>query len=965
MFLGAVMFVGAQEDEKELFLEAESRFRNKNYEFALESYSRLLREYPLSRYVPDAQFRRAVSMYRLERYAEALSLFNTIENRYTSTRFYAYVPFWKGVIHFKQHNYQESVKSLSTFLTEKDKTEIKIDTSIIRKAYLYKGLSEENLSKIEEARNTFKEMVREIDTPSSEPFAVANYIALSVKTGNYQDALDLFTELNMENFKGNWGERIRFYAAEAFWHKKNYEKAEELYKSLTDASSEVASRAFQRRFLIAQMQGESEKLTKILTEAEVALAGQTETLKDFWLQVGIESFKQEKISLAESYFQRVWNLRENTDVSSTAPLYLAEISASRGEYERGLSVLTEYLSDNNSDSALARFKLGEIAVKAEEFDRAIEALSKLLEKQPDTKYYSEAGYLYAYALYKNSNFKKALNHIESMQNSGKTGSYSAQLFKLQANIHQKQNNSVGAIKSYQSYIPLRPQDVKARVEYIKLLFVEKRYEKLISEVNNAISDIPTMQTKNQESYIQLQYFLGLSHISKKNYNEAIEVFTSVADKARENPQLSSIAPYIDYYHGWALYKKSNYQSAISAFTKVTPVPGDKNLAHRASYRAAWCAYSSQAYQKAKELLLPLLDVSDLEAEFSAKSQFLYGQTLTELKNNEEAAVAFQNLHKNMPDSEFADNALYEYAEVLARLERYEKSAETYYALVQEYPNSPLAEDSMYKRAEVLREGDLFAEARDAYYEYRVRFPNGSLVDAALYWGGVASRNVDEPFRTVLLWEKLIEEYSDSTFRSDALHKTAEIYAENGQYEKALNMYTKLISSYPQEAKAVNAQRRAEELRYLVLGLSDREAELSVAIGQEGGASTEKGRQAMLKLAKMYIYEDEKIDLALSMLRDVIKKKDQAPKTAAQAQYTMGEYYYRQDNYPKAGDAFLEAALMYPDDKDFMAESLFQAAKMKKLAGSIQAAEQLVTRLEENFPSSQWAKEGRNLLEETE
>ena len=60
--------LAGQEPAEELFREAESRFRNKNYELALDRYDALIRQYPLSDYVPDAQFRKAVCLYRLDRF---------------------------------------------------------------------------------------------------------------------------------------------------------------------------------------------------------------------------------------------------------------------------------------------------------------------------------------------------------------------------------------------------------------------------------------------------------------------------------------------------------------------------------------------------------------------------------------------------------------------------------------------------------------------------------------------------------------------------------------------------------------------------------------------------------------------------------------------------------------------------------------------------------------------------------
>jgi TolA-binding protein len=268
---------------------------------------------------------------------------------------------------------------------------------------------------------------------------------------------------------------------------------------------------------------------------------------------------------------------------------------------------------------------------------------------------------------------------------------------------------------------------------------------------------------------------------------------------------------------------------------------------------------------------------------------------------------------------------------------------------------------MYKRAEVYSTGKRYAQARDAFYEYRSRFPNGRLVDASLYWGGMASLELGEKFGAVLHWEKLIDGYKGSPFRADALQRTAEAYAERGDYGKALALLTTLYNEYPQEAKVYGTAQRMDELRYRMRGASDREAALSSAIGKEGGARTAKGREAMLELAQLYIYEGEsRLELAPPMLQSVVDRQD--PATSARAQYLLGEYYYRKGNTLQAAQEFLKAAASNPQDADRTAASLLRAAEMMKLAGRSRDVRELVGRLEQHFPGSQWTAEARRLLE---
>jgi tetratricopeptide (TPR) repeat protein len=159
----------------------------------------------------------------------------------------------------------------------------------------------------------------------------------------------------------------------------------------------------------------------------------------------------------------------------------------------------------------------------------------------------------------------------------------------------------------------------------------------------------------------------------------------------------------------------------------------------------------------------------------------------------------------------------------------------------------------------------------------------------------------------------------------------------------------------------NIAQRIDELRYSLQGLSDREAVLSSIIGAEGGATTAKGREAMIELSRLYIYEgSRRMDLALEMLQKVVDRGERV--SASQAQFLIGEYYYRKSEPVKAAREFLKAGSLNPEDSDQMAASIFRAAEMMYLAGNMTDVRELIGRLEQHFPGSQWTEEAKKMLE---
>ena len=114
--------------ERELYSQAQSRYLSNNYTAAYDSFDEIVRLYPLSDLVPDAQYWKAVCLFRLGKFDESIDLFEIVERRYRATRFIGFVPFWKGVAYFQKGSYIEALENLDDFL--KNQSDFDIDTDL-------------------------------------------------------------------------------------------------------------------------------------------------------------------------------------------------------------------------------------------------------------------------------------------------------------------------------------------------------------------------------------------------------------------------------------------------------------------------------------------------------------------------------------------------------------------------------------------------------------------------------------------------------------------------------------------------------------------------------------------------------------------------------------------------------------------------------------------------------------------
>ena len=954
VLLLAVAVCAAADPESRQFSETERHYRAGNYPLALESASAFLRRYPLSDRAGDAQYLRGVSLFQLSRYAEALVVFDTIESRYRSTRYFDNVYFWRGLALYRLGDFRKALQALDHFLLAPREPELAAQGLLTRaQAHL-------SLRDYRAASRDLESLRR--DHPASE-FARSGLVLLAysyLQEGRTVELLLLSDAARGETaaLPDAQRELVSLYTAEALWEEGRQADAEALYAGLLEAREAVSSVAYRRLYLAAEARGELERMQSLIAQAEGRFAGSPDALGDLWVQVGAASYRQGRWDLAEYFFGKAWDLAAREQVGATAPLYLAEIRIRRGELDEAAQVLEEYLALGTADQELALMRLADVRLLQQAYPEAAEGYTRFMARYPASPRYGEAGAMLTFVRYRQGDLNAARELGRRLLQDPRSEAARADLYRLLVAVEKRRENRREAVALLREYVSFSPGDLGARSDLLKQLFLLQDYSAVAAEARRLEEELPDLEARSAYTAVLARYLRGLAEIARKNYGPAARALASIpAEKARA-AGLEQIQPYTLYYHAWALYRQGLHREAMGQLTQLLEGWPIHPLFPQGLFLAGWCSFTLRDYAGAAGYFARL---AKMNSELSTRAAFLQGRSLVNLQDLGEAAQVFRTLFTTQPASSFADDALFEYAGILAEQGRSSEAADTYATLADRYAQSSLAEEALYKRGEVLGAAGQHQQAKEAYFEYRRRFARGRLVDASLYWGGLAAYELEEKFEAVLHWERLAETYPDSPFLFDALRRTAEAYAERGDHRRAIELYGSLSSRFPQEAQSYGVPARLDELRYQLRGLSDREALLSSMIGREGGARTPRGREAMIELARMYIYEGSgRVDLAYPMLQAVVEKQE--PVTSAQAQYLIGEYHYRKGDAVRAAQEFLKAAYVNPEDRDLMAASIYRAAEMMLTAGRGADVRELVGRLEQHFPDSPWTSEARKLTE---
>jgi cellulose synthase operon protein C len=937
--------------DRELFLEAENRYSAGDYLLAIQRYDNLIDEYPQSEFVPDAQYRKAVSLYRVGRYSSSLALLRRVETRFRSTRYLPFVPFWKGVNLYALDQFEQSIEELTRFLG------LDVGAPELTRAYLYRALSRIALGQEEGAAEDLR-IIFDSRTPEEEPYAATLLASLLVQNGELEEVLALAEPVSLDRFDATWRPRFSLYVAEAFLGLGDTQEASDRFRSLLEGPPEVAAVAYRRLFTLVS----PEERQSLVEMAELSFASQPRVLQDLWLRLGSENYSEGRLEIAELYLRRAWSARESYERTEsredavTAAVYLGRTLSDQGRQDAADAHLDEALRWSNRESPALLLRRAVLDVDREQWSAAAGALESLLERFPDFGRESVARYHLAYSYFYLGRLQDAQETLETVDPETIPEAQYHWFRYLLARESDRIDEALGHLRAY---LRLRPNDTEGGVAYLTLLYRNGRHTEVVREADG-------LKERGLATGI-LDYLASLSLVAEKRYQEAAERFQGVLPlfEAPEPPsELRGLEASTLYYYAWSEYRIGNYAAARNALSRFMRRIESHSLRPRALYLLGQVSYAEGDLQAAEAAFRRAISSEGAGDALVAEATFVLGQ-LYRLQGDDDAALReFSTVVTRWGDtSPLADDALFEAAQIHNEAGRIDRAVGLLLEVYQRYPRSPLGEEALYRRGELLHNDGRYSAARDAFFEYRRNYPAGRFVDASLYWGGVASFETGEETGALLLWERLSEDYPSSPFRGEALARAADLYEDRGDLRKALDSLSELSSRYPEQAEAVDARKRTDELILRIGGLSEEEARLWVAIDDGDRSQSPAGRDAILQLAAYILYEGsaDRVSSALvvDLLEETAERETETPRDAAQALFYLGEFSARSGELEEAARFFLNAA--GAGSGDLSARSLYKAVEMKTRSRRFDEAREILQRMENAIPGSDWTAEARRIL----
>jgi peptidoglycan lytic transglycosylase len=314
-----------------------------------------------------------------------------------------------------------------------------------------------------------------------------------------------------------------------------------------------------------------------------------------------------------------------------------------------------------------------------------------------------------------------------------------------------------------------------------------------------------------------------------------------------------------------------------------------------------------------------------------RSLFLSERAFILLDRPSDAESAMLRIRTEYP--EMADYAVYLLAEYSFSKGLYSKAAALYEVLMENYPESSLGMRSEYQRGLALLGMYVYPQASDAFTKFLETYPHSELApDAGLSLGRAltaevqleqaarayqdvwiktpgtdADLEVEKALEEMRTWGVKIPEYT-----SDDLYERGKTLARMGQYEKAVDAFTRILSK-----DATPSYRQDVLLR-------------------DGVALFNMSRRA---------------DSAV-ILEKMVHDYPEDPRVP-EAMYWLGRCYSKLGDWERGIKAFQKLLDRFPQS-DWAHDSLFFTANIYREAGDMKKALHFYERLSREYPDSKFA-----------
>jgi len=387
------------------------------------------------------------------------------------------------------------------------------------------------------------------------------------------------------------------------------------------------------------------------------------------------------------------------------------------------------------------------------YDVAIRYIGQFIEKYPLSEKRIEANLLLGQCYFFQSQYLKAFNVFQSLLQYSEYKD--ATLFWL-GETYLKGSDNDQAQKQYKQLIESYPESLYTPQAYYSLgwsLFEQQKYDLAKETFLKFINQFP------DHLLLEDTHFkIGECDYNSLRYEEAVSQLRNYVTRFPQSPRHDQAY----FYIGESYFYLENYAEAVNYHTKAKEISHDDKIIFMSKVSLGW------SYLKLKQF--------DQSQKFFDEAKFIAQE-------------------KKMA----ADEILLGQANLYTEMTDYQKAMETYQQLVDNFPQSPRIAEAYLGRANTIYLLEKYKEAINAYNQIISTFAaEASLSEIlekarfGLAWAYLKQNNLE---LAIKIFEEIINQTKSKVSKVSALTQIGDVYQDNGNFNKALEIYDKIVHDF--------------------------------------------------------------------------------------------------------------------------------------------------------------------------
>ncbi|MEO5909376.1 MAG: tetratricopeptide repeat protein [Pelobium sp.] len=628
----------------------------------------------------------------------------------------------------------------------------------------------------DDAEQLFKKFIKNHPESSRSKQAFFQVGKYYFKSGQYQEALNWFTQVSSIDLTGKEDTEYKFKTAYSYFEIKDYASAKPLFGLIKDNNSIYSEQAtyyyayiayINQQYPIALQNFEKLKNSKNYQESYPYYISAI-----YFLDKRYDDVLAYTIPIVEKTKQ----LNETEMLRIIAASYFAKADYQNAQtyYERFMKQDLNK-TQNNQDS----YQIGYTYYKLKKYNLAVEQLGKLIK---DKTPYSQAG-LYtlgdAYLTRQNKQGARSAFQESAKMDFDKEIEEDA-LFNFAKLSYELEFHSIAldAVRSYLKKYPRSKKLNEAKILLAKVLLSTKNYR-------DAIDVLEGIEDKNldaKEAYEKVTYYRALEFYNERAFENAIGLFLR-SNAYPVDPEIYALST---YWCAEAMYEVRKYGESVANFKNFLAMPAAKktDLFNYANYALGYAALEGENYPVAATYLARFLNGNEKDAKTVRDATLRLADAYFGAKNYDSALGYYNRVIAQGSASE--DYALFQRGIIQGLQNQPEVKIATLQSLLSKFPNSNYADDAGFEMAYTYFLIGQKEKAQTDLSNFVQKYPRSSYIPRALITIGLVYYDQKNDQAALETFKRVVQDYKSTDEAQQALKLIEKIYIDLGNATDFIN-----------------------------------------------------------------------------------------------------------------------------------------------------------------------------------